>query len=292
MNVLISGASGYLAKKIVEKFLTTDNQILVILRSQNSFYLHTLDENKPQVLFLTDPLFEQKISDFNPDVVYSTTCCYETESNFLDKTIDANYVFPAYLLRIITHIKRDQRIRFISIGSSLPPALNLYSLTKYQFSEIGRFFAGNGKVQFINVLLESFYGPGEPDNRFISRSIKQLRNNDTLYLTEGYQKRDYIHVNDVVDVLLYLANCCISFDEQRNFITVPVGTGIAPSIREIITFLKLYMNSDSVLNFGSVPLRPNEPNTMADLTILRNLGYNKEFILWQQGMISLLGEYE
>jgi CDP-paratose synthetase len=226
-----------------------------------------------------DGFLEKKIRRFSPDVVYCTTCCYETDSEYLLKTIDANYVFPSQILRIIANLK-TRPVRFISVGTSLPPSLNLYSLTKKHFAELGKLFHKKTEIEFVNLSLESFYGIDEPRNRFITRSILQLKSNQELLLTEGTQKRDYIFIDDVVEIMYFLSTCAIS----KDIYDIPVGTGIAPTVKEIILFLCNETGSRSNLRFGAIEMREHEPSTVADISVIRNLGYSKPLASWQGGM--------
>lgn len=227
------------------------------------------------------------IVNFSPDIIFCTTCCYETNPEYLYKTVDSNYVFPARLLQITATLEKT--VRFFSIGTSLPPSLNLYSLTKKHFAELGVFFHRIGRIEFINILLESFYGINEPSNRFITRSILQLKANKELLLTEGIQKRDFIFIDDVIEVLLFLVDNKETEILIESGYTVPVGTGIAPSIKEIILFLYNEIHSKSALKFGAVKMRDNEPSTKADLSVLRKLGFSKQLTYWQDGMKKVIG---
>ena len=162
--------------------------------------------------------------------------------------------------------------------------LNLYSLTKKQFAELGTFFHKKGEIKFVNLLLESFYGIDEPKNRFITRSILQLKSNQDLLLTKGTQKRDYIFIDDVVDIMYFLSTCVINED----VCDISVGTGIASAIKEIVLFLHRETDSESNLKFGAIEMREHEPSTVANLSVIRQLGYSKPLIHWQDGMKKLI----
>ena len=240
-------------------------------------------------IYCFDDLF-LKIQNFNPQVFYSTTCCYETDSKFLERTVDSNYTFPSLLLKSAIHNSIEGRdIKFISIGTSLPSTLNLYSLTKKQFSELGEFYSKIKPVQFINVLLESFYGSDEPRNRFILNSVSKLKSNKNLQVTEGKQHRDYVAVRDVIDILVYIGT---KAEIDKRYDVIPLGSGEAPSIREILEYLKEITNSKSVIEFGAVPSRSNEPSTRADLTRLREIGYDKQIIYWKDGLKEFVKEFD
>ncbi|MBO7484653.1 MAG: NAD(P)-dependent oxidoreductase [Spirochaetaceae bacterium] len=284
MKIAVSGATGYIGLHLINKLLNNDNQILAITR-KNTEKLSSICKKYAGKISVCELVYDDlflAVESFKPDCIYSTTCCYETDSNFLERTVDSNYSFPSALLKAAIHSGSlsGKRVRFINIGTSLPASLNLYSLTKKQFSELGEFFANLDKVQFVNVLLESFYGSDEPENRFIPRTIRKLLNNEDTDVTEGTQQRDYVSEKDAVDILSFLTAAKIS----ESFISIPVGSGESPSIREILEYLKAITNSKSKINFGAISSRPNEPSTRADLTVLRNLGYTKELTYWKDGI--------
>ena len=292
MKIAVSGATGYIGLHLINKLLENDNQILAITRKNTeklSSFCKKYEGKISVCEIVSDDLF-LAVEDFKPDCIYSTTCCYETDSKFLERTVDSNYTFPSALLKTAIHsgTLTGKPVRFINIGTSLPSSLNLYSLTKKQFSDLGCFFANLGKIQFLNVLLESFYGSDEPENRFIPRTIRKLLNNEVIDATEGTQHRDYVSAEDVISILSFLTTVNIS----ESFISIPVGSGESPSIREILKYLKLITNSKSKINFGTVPSRPNEPSTRANLTILRNLGYKKEMTYWKDGMKKMMENIE
>ncbi len=284
MKIAVSGATGYIGLHLINKLFENDNQVLAITRKNTETLSSFCKKYEGKITIcelVSDDLF-LTVESFNPDCIVSTTCCYETDSKFLERTVDSNYTFPSGLLKAAIHsgTLTGKPVRFINIGTSLPSSLNLYSLTKKQFSELGCFFANLGKVQFVNVLLESFYGSDEPENRFIPRTIRKLLNNEVIDATKGTQHRDYVSAENVIDTLLFLATTDIS----EAFISIPVGSGESPPIKEILEYLKEITNSKSKINFGTVPSRPNEPSTKADLAMLRNLGYTKEMTYWKDGM--------
>ena len=289
MNIVVSGASGYLGFKLIQSFLAQGNRVLAVARNVSG-RLETLAKSSGENLELCeldvdDLLFS--MAQFQPDVVVSTTCCYETDPKFLTKTVSSNYIFPTTLLK--STLLLDRRIRFVFVGTSLPASLNLYSLTKKQFSELGEFFSRTGRVQFVNVLLESFYGSDEPDNRFIKRTILALLRNEELPVTDGCQHRDYVSIADVVSAMCFIS---LSDTLTEDYAEISLGSEDAPSIREILEFLKAETHSDSFINYGAVPLRPNEPSTKADLTKLRELGYTKKPCSWKDGMRSMIKEIQ
>jgi len=286
MNIVITGATGYLGVKVAERLcLNRTFNILLTVRDESRLPKMFKNTKNISVCNINTDSLQDHVMKFDTDIILSTTCCYELDPEYLYRTIDANYVFPAKLLQIAAMIKKKS-VKFISLGTSLPSSLNLYSLTKRHFAELGNFFKEIGKVEFINLALESFYGVNEPNNRFITKSIMQLKANQELFLTEGTQRRDFIYIDDVIDVLLFFVENGPMCEDMSY---IPVGTGIAPSIKEIILFLHDEVRSESSLKFGHVKMRKNEPSTCADISVLRKLGYSKPFTHWQDGMRKVIG---
>jgi len=289
MNIVITGATGYLGSKLVERLLdppplavNCENNLLLIVRNK-SFVPKKINKMKNVLICnINEDSLHDSVVSFSPDIIFSTTCCYETDPEFIYKTVDSNYVFPAKLLQIAATLTKA--VRFFSIGTSLPSSLNLYTLTKNHFAELGFYFQQIGKIEFVNILLENFYGINEPDNRFITRSILRLKANQDLLLTEGTQRRDFIFIDDVVEILKFLVDHKETGILAEFGYAIPIGTGVAPSIREVIVFLHNEIHSKSALKFGAVEMRKNEPSTMADLSILKKLGFIKPLMYWQDGM--------
>ena len=283
MNIAVTGASGYIGKKLVRHFLGCADKVLAVTRNKNKG-LESLEEEYKSLLsiaYVGSDDMPAIMRDFLPDAVYSTSCCYESSLESIRRSIEANYLFPAEILGMILGLGECRKIRFISIGTSLPANLNLYARTKSCFVDLGKFLSESGSIQYIDVRLESFYGSGEPEGRFIPRSIRSMKLNEGLDVTDGTQLRDYVSSDDVIKVLAFLGKTPLA---DGNFYSVPLGSGIAPSVREILEYLKKITGSKSEIHFGAIKPRKNEPSSVADLSILRELGYKDSFTFWKDGM--------
>ena len=287
MRIAVAGANGWLGSRIVRAALHSKHQVLCIFRRDAD--IRRLDNVMDQVAAACSEDEEKSLKAFCPDAVVCTTCSYKTNYDFIEESISANYAYPARLLI------RTQKIgcpRFISIATSLPPDLNLYSFTKKQFSLLGRFLAEKELISFVSLRCEAIYGPDEPENRFISKVIRLLENNQPVELTKGCQRRDFVWIDDVISVLFHLLNAELETISEISgpniFAEIPVGSGTAPSIRELVSFLRENLNSTSELKWGTVPLRHNEPDLCADLSMIRKTGYTGIPLFWKDGMIRLI----
>lgn len=110
------------------------------------------------------------------------------------------------------------------------------------------------------------YGPGERPGRLIPSLLTRLAAGESVPLSDGTQRRDFIHVDDVCRALILLATRPI----VEPAILVNVGTGSAPLLRETCERIADMLGADrGLLEFGAIPRRVTDENVLeADTTQL------------------------
>ena len=77
-----------------------------------------------------------------------------------------------------------------------------------------------------------------------------------MNLTKGEQKRDFIHIDDVVSIYQILLK---KVKEKTDFYQeYPVGSGKAIAIRELVDMIHRLTQSKTILRFGALPYREGE----------------------------------
>lgn len=286
MRIAIAGGTGYLGSKLISKLLQEGHDVICIKRPESNIE-HV--PGKERVLFFDNDSanLKQLFSKYNVDCVVSTICNYLVPGMDDQDIIESNLIAPLHILNMYLKYNNYLKPCFITMDTGLAGNFNIYSQCKKQFADFGRYYAERDEVIFINVLLENFYGKDEPPNRFLMRSIRNLRRNKPLDLTPGTQHRDFIHIDDVVDNIILMIR---KVQDMNGYTDIPLGSGEAPTIREVMEYLKESTGSRSELRFGAVPFRKNEPNCIADLTRLREIGGTIRYN-WKEGM-KLLTEEE
>jgi len=178
----------------------------------------------------------------------------------------------------------------MNTGTVLGPGVSLYALSKTQFSAWGATLAVSSphRLQFIDIRLQQMYGPGDNDSKFTAHVIEAcLRNEPRLELTAGYQKRDFIHIDDAVSAYDFIINQPTSFTASD---AIDVGSGEAVTIRDFVELTKQISRASTTLDFGAVPYRACEPMLcIADTTRMRRLGWRQKFSL-AEGLASTLNK--
>lgn len=270
MRIILLGGTGYLGSKILQKLCEQQNDILCITRTPEKY------RNLKNIIYCGHSDLEEAVMNFKPVLFINTACCYQKAGTLEQDIMEANFVVPARVLQLSIASGIE---RVITVGTSLPDDFNMYSFSKRLFSDLGKWYSESGKVQFVNIELENFYGEDQPLNNFISNITHKMINNEDIPLTKGTQKRDFIYIDDVVNAICGL----VTRKWRERYAEIPVGTGEAPTIMEVVEYLCQITGSHSKLLFGAVPMRENEPDTMADKVQMRTWGISPKY-RWKQGM--------
>lgn len=277
MRILLTGATGYLGSQLAIRLLAEGHQVSALKRSQSS--LNRLHGHKAAISFYDlDQDNWARIWHDPPvvDVVIHTATCYGRNGESLDQLLIANVLFP---LRLLKQAAAAGVKRFVNTDTCLAPAVSPYALSKRHFLEWARLVKPQEHLCFVNAVLEHFYGPDDDETKFTSQLLRQcLTHVPEIPLSSGEQRRDFIHVADVVSALLRLA--LEPQPPETRWKPYSVGSGQAVSIREFAQLVHRLTGSRSRLNFGALPLRENECMfSQANPAELRRLGWEPQFDL-------------
>lgn len=276
MNILLTGATGYLGSHLARAFVASGYKVAAFTRSSSD--LSRLANILPELA-----LYEREHGGLSAafqetqfDAIIHTATCYGRNDEAPVEVFAANTAWPLQLLGTAATAGVPL---FINTDTSLDRFINPYSLAKKQFREWGYLFAGQERLRFVNVVLEHFYGAGDLESKFVTRIIRRcLRNEFELELTAGTQRRDFIYIDDVVAAYLLLVKAELSRDP--GFQEYGLGSGVAVPVRDLVIMVKSLTGSDSKLNFGAVPLRQNEiMDSQSDISGLQSLGWQPQVSL-------------
>lgn len=279
LNVLITGAGGFLGSSIAIKLSQSNNRVSILVkRSSTLKRLSKYNSNFLTGFTETDEEIISFIQKINPDIVIHTACSYGRKQENIITIYDINTRLGLVILNAIS--KLNKPVTFINTDTVLNEDVNAYALSKKQFVKWGKLIAFNSseKIKFINIILQSTFGPNDDTIKLIPHLLESSINNvKYLDLTPGEQKRDFIFIADVVDAYMIIIN---KSKFLQNFIDVDVGSGTAVSIKEVARTIIQLTKSKTELRFGALPYRYSEPMLcVANTTYLRSLGWRPMYTL-------------
>lgn len=164
----------------------------------------------------------------------------------------------------------------IDEGTPLNPT-NLYGAAKASAEVMGAALARSLGAPFYTARLFNVYGPGEAGTRLLPHVLSHLRRGETVSLTPGLQRRDFVYIDDVVDALLLLVSA-----ENVNDTAYNICTGRAVSVRALVEKACDALSAPrSLLKFGALPGRHDEPPSIIGnpARIERDLGWTAQISL-------------
>jgi len=277
--IFMTGATGYLGSHILPNLVDCGHSVYCLKRDSSNLWRLGNLASKVSWVDLETVDFNSFFSEHKIELILHCATDYGRKKTDPIQTVEANLILPLKML----HAAVIQGVHcFINTDTVLDKRINNYSLSKQQFVEWLETYSE--QIVGVNVALEHFYGPNDDPSKFVTYIIQSLLDDvPEIRLTEGHQKRDFIHVDDVVTAIIKLIDSSSEF--SPNFHRYEVGSGEPIEIRDFISLAKkLSGNEKSYLNFGAIPYRENEVMCSGvDTSGLRKLGWKPEVSL-EQGL--------
>ena len=161
-------------------------------------------------------------------------------------------------------------------------AYNPYSQTKVICESLCEGYNRDFKVPITIFRPFNIYGKGQ-NPEFLIPSIIQQAQNGKIIIKDDRPKRDYIHVEDIVEAII------AAIDNQTDkFEKFNLGTGKSYSVKEIIEIVRGFFNSD-IEYICTHEIRENEVlDTVADISKIRKELHWQPKISIQDGLKKML----
>ncbi len=161
-------------------------------------------------------------------------------------------------------------------------AYNPYSQTKVICESLCEGYNRDFKVPITIFRPFNIYGKGQ-NPEFLIPSIIQQAQNGKIIIKDDRPKRDYIHVEDIVEAII------AAIDNQTDkFEKFNLGTGKSYSVKEIIEIVRGFFNSD-IEYICTHEIRANEVlDTIADISKIRKELHWQPKISIQDGLKKML----
>ncbi len=266
-RVLITGGSGFIGANLVRAELAAGNEVHLLLRDEARLW--RLDELRGHYAIHRGDLrnadaIRRAIADSRPEIVYhlATHGAYPSQTDRA-AILATNLIGTVHLLDALAG--RDYQA-LVHTGSSseyghkdhpmreddvLQPRSD-YGITKAAATMLCQAQAYQG-APVCTVRVFSAYGPWEEPSRLVPYVLASCLHGESARVGPGLQPRDFIHVDDVVD-LIRLAG---RQPELRGKI-LHAGSGIQQTVRGMVEAIHRVCGGPAPV-FGAIPARTDEP---------------------------------
>jgi nucleoside-diphosphate-sugar epimerase len=267
-RVLITGGSGFIGACLTHRLVAAAQDVHLLLRPQAKLWRLAALEGRFTVhrADLTDaPAVRAAVAACRPAVVYhlATHGAYPFQT---DRTaiLTANLLGTANLLAAL----EDQDYRaFVNAGSSseyghkdapmreddrLEPRSD-YGVAKAASTLLCQAEAHKGRP-VCTVRVFSAFGPWEEPTRLVPYVMGCCLRGEGPRVTTGCQPRDFIYVEDVIDLLLTAASTTTVHGRILH-----AGTAVQRTVWEMVETILTVCGPGLRAEFGTAPARPGEP---------------------------------
>jgi len=270
-KILVTGGAGFIGSHLTDKLIEKGNDVVIIdnlstgkkenLNSKAKFY--ELDICSPEI----SQIFEQE----KPEIVFHFAAQIDIRKSVKDPIEDAKINILGSL-NLIQNCQKIEAKRFIFASSGgaiygdtdiIPTPENHpenpespYGICKLTIEKYLHFYKQTFDLNYTALRLANIYGPrqnskGEAGVIAIFCD-KMLKNEEVLINGDGEQTRDFVFVDDVVNVAL------LSMEQEKNGI-YNIATSKETNINEIFKRVKQLIGSDCEEKHA--PAKPGEQKT-------------------------------
>jgi ADP-L-glycero-D-manno-heptose 6-epimerase len=326
MLYVVTGAAGFIGSKLIEALNRAGiSEIIAVDNLENAAKIKNLAGCEIEDYMDKREFLERLVAnqfDEEIEAVLHQGACSDTMETNGRYVMENNYRYS----RILLDWCQDEAVPMLYASSAsvygsgrefreervCERPLNAYAYSKFLFDQHVRRRLPARSAQIAGFRYFNVYGPNEAHkgrmasvafhafNQFMSEGKVKLFTGSDGY-ADGEQRRDFIHVDDVVNVNLY-------FLERRGLSGIfNCGTGRAQSFNDVARAVVNGVRTgrgESELSLGDmvaeglieyIPFPPQllgkyQSFTEADLALLREAGYDADFMPVEQGVGSYVAQ--
>ncbi len=281
MKILVTGVNGFIGTHIAEK-LQNDGHVVIGLdiseaKSDCITDFYALDALKEDV--------QATLGNIHPDIIIH--CAGLANVPFsLEHSLEDFQANTTMVYRLLEGMRRSglTTSRFILLSSAavygqpdrLPiresdelKPMSPYALHKKMAEEICLYYEKNYNFNIRILRIFSAYGPGLKKQIFWDMYQKIKKNGYMELFGTGEESRDYIYIDDLVEVISLIA-----LDDKSDYVVWNVANGEEVFIKDIANIFAKRMNIDPKLVRFTGKIREGDPvNWCADISRIREIGY-------------------
>jgi ADP-L-glycero-D-manno-heptose 6-epimerase len=252
---------------------------------------------------------QRKVLDMDLTHILHLGACSNTRETMEAIMYDANVLFAREMFAASTWNK----IRLVYASSAAvygnsqscvesaanEQPLNLYGRSKAEFDRLMRSNMAARPYTIVGLRFFNVYGPAEKSKGRMASMPYQIYSQiketgvcrlfgETAGYAPGEQRRDFIHVDDVVNVIRYFA---FATEDKKGIFNV--GSGVARSFNDVANNVIRLMGTGQIsyMPFPQELVGQYQMSTCADLTALRAAGYTESFLSLEDGLARAVQEW-
>lgn len=278
-DILVTGANGFIGRKLIENLRHSDYSVYGAGSSNGDISLPETWEQFPA----TSVLVHLAAKSFVPDS-WKDPVAY-LQNNCLGTSYALEYCKRnrSKLVFLSSYMYGDPLS--LPISEDAPVYVNNpYALSKSLAEQVCRFYSENFGVQSYVLRPFNVYGHGQGESFLIPTIVSQVRAGNVIRVADLRPRRDFVYIKDLVNAI----TSTISYNGKCHIFNI--GSGVSYSVEELIQMVQSILNTSFAVINADVR-RPGEiMDTVANISAAKaELGWVPKFNL-KDGLIDMLSQ--
>jgi len=263
MNILITGASGFIGKHLFKQLTDNGNSVSILVRANSKA---DFVDNKQKVVVYRGPedlsefLTENKIDGI---IHLATLYLYQHKPADISDLINSNITFGTQVLDAACQANVKWFINtgtlFQHFNNDAYNPVNLYAATKQAFEDIAKFYYTVANISFATLKLNDTYGPNDTRKKIFNIWKEFAESGQELKMSPGNQRIDILYISDVVkgfELLVQRLNESPAGSVKGDMFSLPSNERI--TLKQLAGIYEAASNKKLNINWGGLPYRSRE----------------------------------
>lgn len=262
MKVIVTGATGFVGKWLVDKLLEQKDDVAVIVRDKKRIPkewepdVHVVEASLESYESLDKNSFPWKTADIFFHLAWAGTAGVKRADVTLQlqnvkASCEAVKFASAMKCRRFVNagsIMEYEAMNGISVDDANPSLGCIYSTAKLAADFMAKTIAVSEHLSYINVIISNIYGAGESSPRFLNTTLKKMLKDEEIPFTAGTQMYDFIYVTDAVNAVIEVAR---KGEDNSSYY---IGNSNQRPLKEFVLEMRDVLHSKARLLFGEIPM--------------------------------------
>ncbi len=248
-KVLVTGGAGFIGSNLIKELKKKDYEVT----SVDNYSTGDIKNEIPGVNYINDDILNLTMLDNNYDICFHLAAQSRVQPSFEnpEESLRVNVIGTS---KVMEWAKKNN-IKVVYAGSSSKhhtPSDSPYAMYKFLGEEVCKLYKKSFNVNVEIARFYNVYGPGENIDEKYGNVIgiwtaKIAKGEPLPIVGDGKQKRDFIHVYDIIEGLQKIA-----FSDLSHIDAWELGTGVNYSINKVYEFFNNRFN----VEFENIPDQP------------------------------------
>lgn len=263
MNLLLTGASGFVGRHLARYLLQQGHEIHLLVRPGSD----VLKVAASGIFVFEDdiPALSGYLKTCQIDGIIHLASCYILQHRPCQ--IKDMILSNVYLGTALLEAASNEKVKwFLNTGTiwqnyqsdakGAYHPVNLYAASKQAFQTMAQYYTETSALRFCTLKLCDTYGPGDTRRKIFALFDQITSTGETLSMSPGEQQLDLLHIDDVVSGFGHLAQLLASdVALEKEYV---LSSGRFYTLKTLAGFYEAYTGRKLFIDWGGRPYRPRE----------------------------------